>query len=152
MNFKKIKRQQGFTLVELMIVVAIIAIITSIAYPSYRENVIRSNRAEAKAGLLENAQYMERFFTENNSYEKSLSGTEPKLPRERTPYSEADDTKIKYKIEIKDKTQTTFTLQAVRENSMSEDACKTFTINGLGQKKIDGTPDTPMTEETCWSK
>ena len=61
-------RPNGFTLVELMIVVAILGIIGSIAYPSYQDYIIRSNRSAAKACVLEHAQFMERFYTTNMTY------------------------------------------------------------------------------------
>lgn len=58
----------GFTLIEIMIVVAIIAIIAAIAYPSYTDAVQRARRADALDALLNEAQRFERHFTENNSY------------------------------------------------------------------------------------
>lgn len=64
--------QQGFTLIELMIVLAIVGILTSIAYPSYTEYVLRSRRAEARAALLQAAQYMERGATATGLYPGTL--------------------------------------------------------------------------------
>ena len=58
----------GFTLIELMIVVAVVAILAAIAVPSYQEQVRKSRRAQAKADLVEYAQMAERFFTVNNTY------------------------------------------------------------------------------------
>jgi type IV pilus assembly protein PilE len=54
--------QRGFTLVEIMVVLAIVMTIAAIAMPSYTENINRSKRAEAKAQLLEAAQFMQRFY------------------------------------------------------------------------------------------
>ena len=57
--------QQGFTLIELMIVVAIIAIIAAIAYPSYINSVVKTKRAAAEGCVSEYANYMERYYTTN---------------------------------------------------------------------------------------
>lgn len=61
-------KQQAFTLIELMIVVAIIGILSSIAYPNYRDYVIRSEDALAKAALAELSVNLEQYYIENNSY------------------------------------------------------------------------------------
>lgn len=63
------KRQTGVTLMELMIVVAIVGILASIAYPSYRAYVLRSNRADAKIGLQQVAQTLEDCFTRFHQYD-----------------------------------------------------------------------------------
>lgn len=53
-------RARGFTLIELMIVVAIVAILAAVAYPSYRDSISKSRRAEARAQLMDAVQYMQR--------------------------------------------------------------------------------------------
>ena len=151
MKSMKMNVEGGFSLIELMITIVIIAIITSIAYPSYRDNVRRGDRSEARAALLENAQYMERFFTENSSYDKNVAGSDPVLPRTVTP-ANATGTQVKYEISIKNKAATTYTLQAVPKNGATTDYCKTLTVNNLGQKSVDGTPTNGMTADTCWTK
>lgn len=60
--------QNGFTLIEVMIVVAIIALIVTIAYPSYLEHVARSKRAQAQAAIMKTIQLQERFYTVNGTY------------------------------------------------------------------------------------
>jgi type IV pilus assembly protein PilE len=62
------KLTKGFTLVEMMIVVAIIGILAAIAYPSYMTSIRKSNRAEAKTELSDVAQRLQRCFTANGSY------------------------------------------------------------------------------------
>ena len=59
---------RGFTLIELMIVVVVLSIIMTIAVTSYRDSVLKARRAEAKADMLEMAQLLERYYTENNSF------------------------------------------------------------------------------------
>lgn len=67
------KRQKGFTLVEVLIVVAIIGILASIAIPSYREYVIRSNRTEAQAFLMTLAQQQQQFLMDARTYAGSVA-------------------------------------------------------------------------------
>jgi len=68
------KLQRGFTLIELMVVVAIIGILTAIAYPSYMNHVIKTRRGNAGACLMELAQWMERNYTTCLAYNKTGTG------------------------------------------------------------------------------
>lgn len=61
-------RQSGFTLLELMIVVAIVAILSTIAYASYQDQIVRSRRAAAAVCLQQAAQFVERFYSTNMTY------------------------------------------------------------------------------------
>ncbi|CAN5879932.1 type IV pilin protein [soil metagenome] len=149
--------QSGFTLLEVMITLVIVSIITAIAYPSYVNNVTRARRAEVRGLLSENAQFMERFFTENNSYTLDLAGVAPALPVTTSPRT-AVGTSVMYNISIVPPTAltpanpNTFTLQAVPVNTMAADPCVTYTVNSLGQKNNVGTLTGGMTIDTCWSK
>jgi type IV pilus assembly protein PilE len=62
------KRYKGFTLVEILIVVAIIGVLAAIAFPSYAEYIKRGKRAECRASMLQAAQQMEKFYSNNNEY------------------------------------------------------------------------------------
>lgn len=68
MNYIKHRTSYGFTLIELMIAVVIIAIIAAIALPSYIDSVRKSKRASAKSTMLQVSQREERYYTENNAY------------------------------------------------------------------------------------
>ena len=71
------KRIAGFTLVELMILVAIVGILAAIAYPSYIESVRKGKRAEGRAALTSLLQQQERYFTQNNTYAEFTMGNAP---------------------------------------------------------------------------
>lgn len=79
---------RGFTLVELMITVAIVAILASVALPGYRNQVRKTHRADAEGAITQDANFLERYFTENNCYKSkgadNLCGTaddsNPTLP------------------------------------------------------------------------
>lgn len=73
-NSLRISRNHGFTLIELMIVVVIVGILAAIAYPSYRDHVVRTRRSDAQAALLKISNLQEKFFSECNSYAGDLAG------------------------------------------------------------------------------
>ena len=136
-------RQRGFTLVELMIVVAIIGILASIAYPSYTQYVLRANRAEAQAILSETAQFMERRFTTCGTYGTNAAcATAAALTSAVSPKG-ASGGAIKYNISFSaGPTATDFTLQADPTTGQDNDSCGTMTLSNTGAQ-------TPITAG-CW--
>lgn len=122
-------RQHGFTLLELMIVVAIIGILASIAYPSYTKYVQRANRADAQAIMMENAQFMERYFTTNGTYEDA------DLPKGQSP----ENGTARYSITLPEATATAYTIQAAPSGSYADTECGTMTITQTGAKTETGT-------------
>jgi len=142
-------RARGFTLIELMIVVAIIALIATIGIPSYRDSAMKSKRAEAKSRLLQIAQLQERYFTQNNTYTTSLTTL---LNLTGTIYSsDTNDSNSGYQItaaagstgSIAD----SFLLTATRQSTMSGDTeCGDLKLANTGQKTITGTG----TLAKCW--
>lgn len=140
---QKQRLMSGFTLVELMIVVAIVGILAAVAYPSYQESIARSRRADAKAVLMENAQFMERYFTQNNTYLNAV------LPVTEAPKDGA--TKY-YDITFSPapaRTVTTYSLRAVPKNGMASDPCGTLTFSQTGAKGVTGAS---RTANECWSR
>lgn len=80
-------KQQGFTLVEIMIVVVIVAILASIAYPSYRNYVLRTNRAEGAAHIMRVLQAQERHHSQNMAYTTTLDDLGIPISSETNRYS-----------------------------------------------------------------
>lgn len=105
--------QRGFTLIELMIVVVIVAILTAIAYPSYKQHVIKARRSDAEGALLNFANAMERFYTKNGTYLGAASGGgntgAPAIFATQAPVDGADKY---YNLTINAATATTYTLRA----------------------------------------
>ncbi len=127
---------KGFTLIELLIVIAIVGIITAIALPSYQNYVQQSNRAVAKAILLENAQFMEQFYTENNRYDQDIGGTAVALPNALTQSPRlGGGGAVQYNISFLGAPgQQAYTLQAVPAagSIMVGDVCGTLTLTNTG--------------------
>lgn len=128
-------RATGFTLIEVMIVVAIIAILASIALPSYQQHILTTNRASAKACMSEFAQAYERRYTTNMTYDSDddiVLGCQTE--------GTLDD---RYTITAAN-TATTFTITATPIGAQLKDTqCKTLTLNQAGTKTASGTG-------TCW--
>ena len=122
----KAKKINGFTLIELMISVAIVGIIASIAYPSYQNSIQKSHRSGGQAALLNLVNVMERRFTEKNYYDDP-AGIDPLPIPNPTPY---------YAITINPVTATTYTLQAtpIAGTGQESDPCGTLQIDNFGNK------------------
>ena len=142
------KDPRGFTLIELMIVVAVIAILAAIAYPSYQDSIRKSRRADAKAVLLQAAQWMERFYTENHRYDQNRAGTAVALPFTRSPI---DGSTQYYDISLAAVAQNTFTLNAAPTSGadQTKDKCKTLTLTSTGVKGVSGVA-LGVTADECW--
>ena len=141
-------RMRGFTLIELMIVVAIVAILASIALPSYTSYIARARRADARTQLVQVAQFMQRFYTANDTYiqdrASNLVATQVPTTLRQSP---ADTTAI-YTLNIATSTTIDFTLQMVpvAGGPMAGDGCGTFTLNSAGVRGVTGT----LPRDTCW--
>lgn len=123
---------------EVVIVMVIVGILASIAYPSYQQQILKANRTDGTTSLLELSSQLERFYTENYAYNAAGS------PATSGPY---DSPEGHYRINLATSdpvpatTATTYLITATAQGAQAEDTtCATLTLNHLDQK----------TPEACW--
>lgn len=128
------KKTAGFTLIELMLIVAIIGILASVAYSSYGDSIRKSRRADAKAALSSAALALERYYTEKNTYLNATLGDSPSsIFPDHSPIQQAHSSAY-YILSISNQGVNTYTLNATPTNIMASDNCGTLTLDHLGQK------------------
>ncbi len=138
-------RQQGFTLIELMIVVAIVGVLVAIAYPSYTDSVRKGKRGQAKGQLVELAQRAERYRTVNNGsfagFWDTVPSTDRRSPKEGT---------VAYTLDFAATDGGAgFTLSAVPQGAQTADTrCMTLTLTDTGKKGVTG--GATGTVADCW--
>jgi type IV pilus assembly protein PilE len=122
----KAKKLKGFTLIEMMIVVAIIGVLAAIALPSYRDYIARGKRAEARTEILKAEGWLEKHYTEFNRYSSSVGSTTNTTFLSRfndVPSSSA--TNYRFSLAVTD-TAYTVTLAPVSSGSMASDGCGSY--------------------------
>lgn len=139
MNYKFNK---GFSLIELLIVVAIIAIIAAVALPMYSEYTMRARRADAAGDTQQLAQFMERWYTENGSYTTDRSTTPASTLNSVTfPLPASGVSAQYYTISLTALSATTYTLTAtpvVGSSQQNDTRCNVLTLNEQGVRCADG--------------
>jgi type IV pilus assembly protein PilE len=131
------RSNRGFTLIEIMIVIAIIGIVITIGYPSLTEYVKKGRRTEVAGLLSEQAQILERFYSKNNVYTNA------------TGLSAGNDF---YTI-TPTLTDQTFLLTATRKSgsTMASDKCGNFTLTNTGVRgMVNATSG--LTTKDCWGR
>lgn len=124
---------RGFTLIELMIVVAVVAILAAVAYPSYLEQIRKSRRAQAKADMVEYMQQAERFHTVQNTYVGYQVPTGSPREGGTTHYGLVGTTQ----------TATDLVITATPQGGQASDSCGTLTLASTGAK-------TSANNAECW--
>lgn len=125
----------GFTLIELMIVVAIVAILATIAYASYQSFIVKSRRKAAEVCLQERAQFMERYYTTKLTY---AGAPDP---------AQCNDLGSFYTVEFSGTPDAnSFVIQAKPSSKQNDSLCGTLSINAKGTRGETGSG----TVEDCW--
>lgn len=140
-HMKNSRNNSGFTLIELMIVVAVVAIMMAAALPSYRKHVQRTARSECEATMLAAANALERRFTSTNTYIQS-SGTAIPGPQQ----CPADGSATTYSLAAEGTwTATSFKIKATPQGGQTSDQCGALHLDDKGNKTSDN-----LTMAECW--
>lgn len=142
------KKSNGFTLIEIMIVVVIVGILTAIVLPNYRSYVLRAHRTAAINAIMDLANREARFYTTNNTYSSSLVA----LGYSADPMPVTSGSGTYYNLSVVAPGALTpitssFQLQAVPTSAQINDTCGTYTYSSLGQKGI-----STGTLSDCWKQ
>ena len=129
---------KGFTLIEMLIALACVALLASLAWPSYQNLILRSQRAQARASLLQAAHWLERAASANGSYPLTAD----------VPASVLQIDGQRYKMSVTSTAQS-YTLSATPVGTQTADACGTLTVNHLGVRSVQGASQTAA---QCWSR
>lgn len=152
-NHAHVKMSKGFTLIELMITVAIVAILASVALPSYTIYIARAKRADARAQLVQVAQFMQRFYTANDQYHADRSAV---VVSDRISgglkQSPSDGTALYTLTVVADATTYTLTMAPVAGLSMAGDECGSFRLTSTGIRSVvvGGVNDIATLRDKCW--
>lgn len=142
-----LKRMRGVTLVELMIVIAVIGTLAAIAVPTYRRYLIRSQRSEAKIALMQLQTAEEKFYLQYNAYTTNITNAVNATPAGLGLQNQSETGKYTLSVASVDGQSFTATATPRTGGGQTDDTqCINFTINERGTRGVSG----PYGPEFCW--
>ena len=142
MSERRRTSEHGFTLIEVMIVVVIVAILAAVAIPSYQGQIQKTRRADAKEALMRAAAAQERYFFSHNEYTDDLT---------QLGFQSSLSNDAHYSLKADPVTTTAFTITATPVPNgvqLKDTQCTEFSINQLGKQEAKGSGSNPSNE--CW--
>lgn len=144
------KRQNGITLIELLIVVTIIGIIAAFAYPSYQEQMRSTRRTDCAGTLTSMGNAMERYYSVNSTYLGAADGgADTGAPAVFPTTCPVDGGTAYYNLTIEAATGATYSLAATPTGVQIDDRCGTLTLTNVGLKGVTGA-EAGTTWQECW--
>jgi type IV pilus assembly protein PilE len=138
---RRTKPSAGFTLIELMVVTGIVAILAAIAYPAYRQFVLKSNRTDATRALQGDSQILQRCYSEFFAYNNANCALQNN--------TNANSSNAFYNINVQTTAQT-YTLTATPLGAqLADTTCAQFRLLSTGQQTAQDSA-TNNTTQTCW--
>jgi type IV pilus assembly protein PilE len=137
-------KRLGFTLIEVLIVVALIAVLATIALPQYNQHVMRGHRAQARAALMKLAQWMELEATVRGAYPLT----------NEIPTGQLTVEGGRYVLAVNSEAGWTYQISATPTGAQAADPCGSFHIDQTGQRSQRATAlvNAPQDSKSCWER
>ncbi|MEJ8822364.1 type IV pilin protein [Variovorax humicola] len=142
------RQRLGFTLIEVMFVVAVIGVLAAISLPTYQQYIRRGNRAEARTGLLQAAHWLERVATARGSYLKT-SEVDTSFP---AALRNVPSRTYALSLEGTDESGAGYTLKAIPQNGQAGDECGEFTLTQTGVRALSSPSAAAELTAECWNR